>query len=329
LLRPLNPLYAAVTAIRNAAYDQRRLAARRLPAPVVSVGNLSTGGSGKTPFVLALAQLMQSAGWSPMVLSRGYGRNSKAVLRVNPNGSAAEFGDEPLLLARAANVPVYVGADRYRAGLLAAQEIAFGPRHVFLLDDGFQHRRVERDADIVLLRANDLHDVMLPAGNLREPLASLARAAVVAVREDEMHSLADFLRERTSQRAKPLAQWTVRRSLDIGAIAPGTAVAFAGIAHPREFFADLRGKGFALASTLAFADHYEYSFRDITQILAALRAAGTRMLLTTEKDFVRLSEAARQALQAAAEFRAVPLRTEILNAESCMAQLEALLRRQQ
>jgi len=147
------------------------------------------------------------------------------------------------------------------------------------------------------------------------------------VREDEMNSLTRFLAECGLSRAKPWAQCIVRRSLDIGEITSGTAVAFAGIAHPKEFFRDLRAAGITLSSTLAFPDHYEYSFRDITQILAALHAAGTRTLLTTEKDFVRLGEKARQALQSAADFRAVPLRTEILNAESCMMQLEALLGR--
>jgi len=320
-MRPLNPLYAAATALRNAAYDKHLLAARKLPAPVVSVGNLSTGGAGKTPFVLALTELLQHAGWSPIILSRGYRRSSKATLRVDPQGSAAEFGDEPLLLARAANVPVYVGADRHRAGWLAAQEISLGPRHVFLLDDGFQHRRLARDVDIALLRAADLHDMGLPAGDLREPLASLARANIVAMREDEADAVKEYL-ERGRHGAKTPAQWTVRRSLDVRDIAPGVAVAFAGIAHPQEFFRDLRNAGITLPSTLSFPDHYDYSFRDITQILASLRAAGTRTLLTTEKDLVRLSEQARQALQAAADFRAVPLRTEILDADACLAQLE-------
>jgi tetraacyldisaccharide 4'-kinase len=266
--------------------------------------------------------LMQRAGWSPIILSRGYGRSSKAVLRVDPQGSAAEFGDEPLLLARAANVPVYVGSDRHRAGLLAAQEISLGPSHVFLLDDGFQHRRLARDADIALLRAADLEDASLPAGNLREPLSSLARAHIVVMREDEAGTVQAYLAQGG---AKTPAQWVVRRSLDLRDITTSAAVAFAGIAHPQDFFGDLRNAGITLTSTLALPDHYDYSFRDITQILAALRAAGTRTLLTTEKDFVRLSEQARKALQSAADFRAVPLRTEILNAEQCLAQLELLI----
>lgn len=324
-LRPLNPVYAAATALRNLAYDHQWLPAQQLPAPVISVGNLSAGGAGKTPLVLALARLLQSAGWSPIILSRGYGRGSKAILRVDSNGTASQFGDEPLLLARSVEAPVYVGADRYRAGLVAAREIGLSDRHIFLLDDGFQHRRLAREANIVLLRAADLEDALLPAGNLREPAAALSRADVLVLREEERDSAAKFLSRFSPRSGKNPAVWTVRRSLDLSASSPGTAVAFAAIAHPAEFFRSLRDAGFTLPATLSFPDHYEYSFRDVTQILAALRSASTRTLLTTEKDFVRLGGQARQALQAAADLRAVPLLTEIVDAPACLQQLEALI----
>jgi tetraacyldisaccharide 4'-kinase len=327
-LRPFSPMYSGATALRNLAYGKRWLASRRLPARVISVGNLSTGGTGKTPFVMALSHLLQDAGWLPILLSRGYGRNSREIVRVNPSGSAQQFGDEPLLLARETNAPVYVGGSRYHAGLMAAHEIALTPRHVFVLDDGFQHRRLLRDVDIVLLRAADLNDELLPAGNLREPATSLSRADMLVVRDDEAGAATQVLSRFSPSPRGALRVWTVRRTLDLAGIPPGTAIAFAGIAHPSEFFRGLRAAGFTLPSTLAFADHHDYSFRDVTRILAALKIAQTRTLLTTEKDFVRLTSQARVAMQNASDLRAVPLRTEIMNAETCLQQIEALLEKQ-
>jgi tetraacyldisaccharide 4'-kinase len=316
--------------VRNLAYDRRFLRARALPHPVVSVGNLSTGGTGKTPFVLELARLLTAAGRRPVILSRGYGRSHNAVLRVDPDGTAAQFGDEPLLLARNSGVPVYVGAERYRAGLLAIRELALGADTIFLLDDGFQHRQLARDVDIVLMLADDLNDHLLPAGNLREPLGWLARAHVLVLREEDA-GLAPEIRKRfrAASCSRPLI-WTVRRSLDLAKIAvPQDGVlAFAGIARPAEFFAALRSNGVTLAGNLAFADHHVYAFRDVTKLLAAARAGKATALLTTEKDLVRLNPAARQSLEAALPLAAVPLRTALDDAELCVQQILALCVRQ-
>ena len=142
------------------------------------MGNLSVGGAGKTPFFILLGQLLQARGIVFDVLSRGYGRASRGVAFVDPNGSPCDFGDEPLLIARHLNVPVVVGEDRYAAGVAAEQK--FGPQ-VHLLDDGFQHRALARDFDIVLVTGDDLHDKLLPAGRLREPLAALRRADAVVL----------------------------------------------------------------------------------------------------------------------------------------------------
>src|SRR5262249_8054956 len=141
-----------------------------LRGPVISVGSLSAGGAGKTPLVLLLGELLKQRQIPFDVLSRGYGRKSKGVRLVDPAGEAAEFGDEPLLIARRPGVPVVVGENRYHAGLLAEQR--FGPQ-LHLLDDGFQHRALARDFDVVALTLVDLNDRLLPAGRLREPLTSL------------------------------------------------------------------------------------------------------------------------------------------------------------
>jgi tetraacyldisaccharide 4'-kinase len=332
LLRPLSPLYSAVTAARNMAYDRVLLRPRRLPATVLSIGNLSTGGTGKTPLIAALAGLLVSAGRRPIILSRGYGRQSSQVARVDPAGNALQFGDEPLLLANSlpSSVPIYVGADRYRVGMLAAEENPVTPDTLFLLDDGFQHRQLAREIDIVLLSASDLTDSLLPAGNLREPLASLARADVLVFREEDAALVPEFLKRFQHPSCSRPVVWKVRRTLDLSGIADLTvpAVAFAGIAHPREFFSGLRARGLALPATLSFPDHHPYTFADVTRILASLQLAKSRTLLTTEKDLVRLDPRARASMEACATLVAVPLLTELDNPELCLHQIDALCVRQ-
>lgn len=328
LLRPLTPLYAAATALRNAAYDRSLLRVHKLPVPVVSVGNLSVGGTGKTPLVATLARLLAASGKSPIILSRGYGRSSSSIARVDAAGTAAQFGDEPLLLART-GFPVYVGGDRYRAGRLALEQSALTSTTFFLLDDGFQHRRLARDVDIVLVSAHVLRDSLLPAGNLREPLGSLSRAQVVVLREEDAALAPQFL-QYIGDGVAPPRLWTVRRSLDAAtlATATGPAIAFAGIARPQDFFSALRARGVELAAALPFSDHHAYAFRDITRILAALKGASARTLVTTEKDFVRLDARARSALQSAAPLVAVPLVTELAAPELYLRQIEELCVRQ-
>src|SRR6476646_4112472 len=151
---------------------------RRLEGPVVSVGNLSAGGSGKTPFVMMLGELLKARGIKFDVLSRGYGRKSRGVMLVDARGLPQKYGDEPLLIARKLQVPVIVGEDRYEAGKFA--ESKFGAQ-LHLLDDGFQHRSLARDFDIVLVTPQDASDRLLPAGRLREPLTSLDRADAVVL----------------------------------------------------------------------------------------------------------------------------------------------------
>lgn len=280
-MKTLSTVFGAGVAIRNALYDGRVLKVHRLSRPVVSIGNISVGGTGKTPLVIALGQLLKQRGIAVDVLSRGYRRRSSEVAVVDPQGSPEQCGDEPLLIARKLHVPVVVGADRYRAGLLAEKQ--FNTK-LHLLDDAFQHRRLHRDFDIVVLPAADLHDALLPLGRLREPLAALRRAdaVVLTAKLDE----ADEQRVRNCMRA-PENVWTARRVLELDQPA-GKAVVFCGIARPEQFLSQLRALQVDIAATGQFRDHHRYSQKDIERLLKTKQDARAECFITTEKDEINL-----------------------------------------
>jgi tetraacyldisaccharide 4'-kinase len=288
-LRPLVPLYAVGTALRWAGVTPMRLA-----WPVISIGNLSTGGTGKTPFTIALARLLLDEGMHVDVLSRGYGRRGTEAERVNLAGSAERFGDEPLLIARATGTPVYVGAQRRLAGELAERE-AGSKAGVHLLDDGFQHRQLARAVDIVLVNSEDLADSLLPAGNLREGLRALKRASVLAVVEGDDPTI-----KRLNQLGfgAKLGQpvWRYRRDVVVPhipkAIRSQRVVAFCGIARPEQFFAGLTREGFNVAASRAFPDHHFFTPAEMAMLHKLAESTGAGSLLTTAKDLVRLREQA-------------------------------------
>jgi len=311
LLLPLVPVYGLGLALRELRLRSRIEQVRRLRFPVVSIGSLSAGGSGKTPLAIALAQALTRRGVHVDVLSRGYGRKNKAALRVDPNGSAEEFGDEPLLIAREAGVHVYVAAQRYDAGQLAeaAMDESTGPR-VHLLDDGFQHRQLERDVNILLMDSVDLHDHLLPAGNLREPFSAIRRATVIAIPADDG---AVEARLNTAGWRGPV--WRLHRCMEVPPI-EGPIVAFCGIARSEQFFAGLEAAGLHLASRIAFPDHHIYKVHDLDCVRDAVRSIGATAVITTEKDRVRLG-----GLGESLALRTVRLRTEIENEDEAIAGL--------
>jgi tetraacyldisaccharide 4'-kinase len=317
LLLPLVPLYRLALAIR----EHRPRPVRRLRSPVISIGNLSAGGSGKTPLVIALANALQRRGFAVDVLSRGYGRSSTTAARVHPTGTPEEFGDEPLLIAQT-GIPVYVAPQRFDAGLLAESDpaIATPLPHIHLLDDGFQHRQLHRDADILLLNREDWSGRLLPAGNLREPRSAIHRATILAIPADDPALEADL---RTWGWTGPL--WRLRRTMEIPAVS-GPVTAFCGIARPAQFFAGLESSGVRLAFRRAFRDHHRYTAADLTRLGADARAAGAAALLTTEKDRVRLGALAA-AFPPSLPLFTVPLRTEIENEDKSLAGLIAHLLR--
>ena len=285
---------------RAAAWRRRRAAgqARRLTRPVVSVGNVASGGRGKTPIVAHVARLLVAAGERPAILSRGYGRTDAVdgVTVVSDGVHAladlARAGDEPLMLAR--GVPgagVYVCPDRHWAGALA--ERRFGAT-VHVLDDGFQHLGLARDVELVVVSPADEHDRPLPRGRLREdfgavraadalivPGATAAEAAALAARWGVAHAFTTQARPAVPRAVDPWGG-AVRLPRD------RPVLAVAGIAHPAQFFADLERAGWTLADRLAFADHHAFTARDVAAIAARLRATGAAAVLTTEKDAVRL-----------------------------------------
>ncbi len=272
---PLSALYAAVVATRNALYDRRSLRSRSLQGSVISVGNISTGGSGKTPFVILLGELLKARRIGFDVLSRGYGRKTRGVLLVDPGGLPRDFGDEPLLIARRLQAPVVVGEDRYEAGRFA--ESRFGPQ-IHLLDDGFQHRGLARDFDIVLVTPDDARDRLLPAGRLREPLHSLRRADAVA------------LTSGASPEPFPLAGktvWRVRRGITAQDV-PARPVVFCGIARPQNFLLQLRAAGINPVAEAFFRDHHAYTEKDVRDLLQLRQRSEAGGFVTTEKDAVNL-----------------------------------------
>ena len=288
-LAPLIPLYMGGLALRELRLRKGWEPVRRLRWPVVSIGNLSVGGAGKTPMAIALARLLSRNGFHVDVLSRGYGRESREAARVDAAGSAAEFGDEPLLIAREAGVPVYVAPQRYAAGAMAEADAPQAERGVHLLDDGFQHRQLHRDVDILLVHRRDLVDDLLPGGNLREPLSAMRRASMVAIDSDEP-VVEQVLREQPGAGQPALWNgpvWRVRRVMEAPQ-APGPVVAFCGIAQPEQFFAGLAAAGLQLVGRIAFPDHHAYRSDDLQRILTAAREARAASFVTTEKDAVRL-----------------------------------------
>jgi tetraacyldisaccharide 4'-kinase len=317
LLAPLELVYGSLVRARNARFD--RMATQRLRRPVVSIGNLSVGGAGKTPLVICLARLLQRAGWDPDVLSRGYRRSRKTVERVDAEGSAERFGDEPLLIARATGVPVYVGASRYEAGLLAERELPGAAVH--LLDDGFQHRQLARNVDIVVVHSSDLRERLLPVGRLREPLSSLCRANVIVLRQEDQEletSLRIYAR-------KGCLFWRVRRTLSVETPSR-RAVAFCAIARPSDFFAALAGAGVETVERISFRDHHRYTAADMERLARIGQRHGCDAFVATGKDEVKLDAAMQLRLNAVAPLRTATLTIELEDESAVLGQLLELLR---
>jgi tetraacyldisaccharide 4'-kinase len=283
----LDLLYAQAAAARRRWYERHPEARHRLTQPVVSVGNISVGGTGKTPLVQRIAEWLIARGERPAILSRGYGRKIRDIGAVAVSDGARILasvdaaGDEPVMLARA--VPqaiVVVAEDRDLAGVLA--ERRFGAT-VHVLDDGFQHFRLMRDLDVLVTSPGEIgNGRVLPRGRLRERADAAAHADVVVVLG------ADAATARTEA-------WTLGISQSCGArrvvAVPdrlGPVLAFAGIGEPNQFFAGLRDVGVDVRATNVFADHHRYSLADVKLIAERARAAGVDQVVTTAKDRVRL-----------------------------------------
>jgi len=330
LLLPFASLYGAALATKRRLFDLGWLKQKRLANPVISVGSLSVGGAGKTPMVLMLARALRHRGYAVRVLTRGYKRSSKDTTRVEPFDDAAVQGDEPVLLAQRSGVPVYVGADRYQAGLMAERREPSEKLVVHLLDDGFQHRRLARDVDIVLLTQADVEDTLLPAGNLREPLSALTEADVVVLREEEADWLRSVVVGLRGEKAAPVI-WVVRRSLSLGEGGevglPARPFAFCGIARPEGFTGMLAAQGYEPMETMVFPDHHAYDDHDIRKLIEHARRCEANGFVTTEKDAVKLTPIMRDRLETVGPLVVARLGVELLEEQESLSQLVSMVGR--
>jgi tetraacyldisaccharide 4'-kinase len=299
LIRTLGAIYGAAATWRRRWYARHPDRQHRLTRPVVSVGNLAVGGSGKTPLVEYIARLLAAAGERPAILTRGYGRRHAGPgATVVSDGSRVlacvdESGDEPLMLARALQkdgVVVVVGADRYVSGMVAENRLG---ATVHILDDGFQHFSLARDVDLIATSEDDLADMPLPAGRLRETLASastadaaLVDAGYLPAAERVGRALGITTVFRVTRAQEPPRM--VRTGETVVVPAGSRVFAVAGIARPARFFSDLAASGWDVVGSLAFRDHHRFSRSDLIRIEREARKSAAAIILTTAKDAVRL-----------------------------------------
>ncbi len=299
-------LYAGGVRVRAWLYERGWLKQKRLPAPVISVGNLTVGGTGKTPCVAWLANWLEAQGYATAILSRGYKRTSSGRVEVSDGTrllcDAATAGDEPYLLAQSCpGVRVIVDQDRHGAGRWLVERV---PVSVFLLDDGFQHLRLRRDLNLVLIDATDelAYARMAPFGRLREPLPALRRAdAVIVTHADQpfdRNALEATIRRYTRVRVPILyAQHTLTRLrrlgtdeiCKVGDMAGQDIAAFSGIARPEQFIRDLGRLKLRIVWHSNFPDHYRYTLADLGNINKAAVKAHAIAIITTEKDAMNLA----------------------------------------
>ena len=318
--------------VRRRRYERQPQHRRRLSRPVISVGNLSMGGTGKSPVVAAIAQWLIDAGERPAILSRGYARRDAVdgVVVVSDGTSILatvdRSGDEPLMLAR--QVPraiVCVSPDRYLAGTLAEHQLGCT---VHILDDGFQHLELARDLDILVTNVGEIpNGKVIPAGRLREPIDAAARAQVLVVSDATAGAAAS-------------EAWALGISQSCGALrrlsAPvsvsepgaesrepgaGSVLAVVGIANPDRFVTSLKNAGWNVVDTLTFKDHHRYSAADVAAIAARMAASCATAVLTTDKDAVRFESLSSLPF---AIYR-VPLRVAFDPAEALFDSIEAVL----
>ncbi len=330
LLGILSVPYGSVMRLRALAYRTGWLPTRRLPKPVISVGNLTAGGTGKTPLVAIIARYYIDRGKKVVVLSRGYGGTSEKNPAIVADGKnilmmPEEAGDGPFMLAKKIRgLMVVVGADRYRSGIFAMERLA---PDLFILDDGFQHLRLHRDLNILLMdHTRPLgNGSVLPAGLLREPRTATGRADLLiftrCVKDADkihlhgvpvchaFHELAGFV---------PLQESEKDNVPDISVL---KGVAFAGIADPDSFFSMLRGAGLDIKAEIRFPDHCGYGAGEIDEILKKCESVDGEYLITTEKDSVKL----KPGLQKLGRIYAAGLDVRIPDVEFLTEMLEKFL----
>ena len=329
LLLPCSWLYGLAVWLRNRFYDKGVFKVKRFNVAVISVGNLTAGGTGKTPFVEYLVRYCQSERKKVAVLSRGYKRSTSGTIVVSDGISIKSTpdhsGDEPYQIARRFPAAVVISDERRtRSATIALDQFH---ADVLVLDDGFQHRAINRNLDIVLVNGEQslAHTPMLPAGNRREPLSSLRRADLVATTcvsgrpVDARAPGGPFPAQGVKLRFRPASLCRVfgEEVLDPGTVRGRPVVAFCGIANPRSFRRTLGEMGTDLRAEVSFPDHHWFAPRDLVRIRKLFEGSGASMILTTEKDEVRLS-----ALPVEQSFRSLPLYFVRIEAEVVEGEME-------
>ncbi|MFZ0061942.1 MAG: tetraacyldisaccharide 4'-kinase [Pyrinomonadaceae bacterium] len=307
VLSPLSVAYAAATRLRTAAYNKGLLKTTKLPVPVISIGNITVGGTGKTPLVARICRLLASEGRKVCVLTRGYGRKNVAERVLVSDGlevqaRVEDSGDEPLWLAENLKgvAAVICDPDRIAAGLWAIEHLG---SNVFVLDDGFQHLQLARDLNLLTIDASNPWGggQLLPSGRLRETPRGAARAdCVIITRADadsDTHAvktkLQNFIGSRpvfTSRMRTTGFRELSGQRLESGVAIAQPLAAFCAVGNPDSFFEHLRKEGLPLAYTHAFPDHLQYQQTDVTRLSDEAKRAGAASLITTAKDAVKLRE---------------------------------------
>jgi tetraacyldisaccharide 4'-kinase len=327
----LSLLYSRLARARRRYYEHRPHLRRRLAAPVISVGNLTVGGSGKTPLAAEIARMLIEMGERPSILSRGYARKifREGVVVVSDGSRVLEAvehsGDEPQMLARAVpRAAVLVSSSRYAAGRIAESRLGCT---VHVLDDGFQHFDLMRDVDLLVAHDESESPRTLPFGRLREPLDAAAAADALLVetvaqdfspvssQSDRAEAMSHQTAVSSAARLNVPVAFTFSRRLG-GPLPDRPAFAFAGIAKPQRFFGDLEKAGWKLNGRRSFGDHHHFSVPELEEIERAAMSSGAGLILTTEKDFVRLGSAPRPGTGVRPPNVAVPLEVAIEPAQA-------------
>ncbi len=334
-LLPLSPIYGTIMQLRNWLYDKGFLKAYQADVPIISVGNISTGGTGKTPLAEYLLEICRDRGIRAAYLSRGYGRKSRGYIRVDPQmGDMQMFGDEALQVARKFPTMVVAVCEDRRWGIQRLQKDC--QPSIIILDDAFQHRKVKRDLDIVVIDASRLptHDHLLPAGNLREFLKGLKRADILIVNKMRDKNQIKDIETALKSYHKPIAfcqpspQGIYRFSGELlcasQTFGGRPAIVFSGIGNNAFFQTQLQRLGINILEAKAFRDHYIYRKKDLDELVKIYQKYKTEglLLITTEKDFCRLKNKISDAICAQLPFTYMPIQLHWLSGEQ---QLKSLI----
>lgn len=306
ILAALSALYGAAVYLHRIFFGLHIFKRKKISCPVISVGNLTLGGTGKTPTVIQVAQLLTRSSRRPAVVSRGYGRNNEADIIVVSDGQSVLVdtqtgGDEPVMIgSKLPGIPVVVGRSRYRAALHALQR--FNP-DVVVLDDGFQHLQLSRDLDIVLLDAGNPfgNGKLFPAGILREPITALKRAHAVLITKTDIStdvgSLKETIRQYTQARIftsrqvpVDLIDYRSSESRPLSVLRGSRVLALSGIARPDSFILLLKSLGADIAAACTYRDHFNYQKSDLASVFQKAADKKISMIVTTEKDAIRLKK---------------------------------------